>query len=163
MNQTIQLIRTRSRGYKLDPPAIVHCMIVVGSGEMLTLEFAKKYKITHVINCASDDMCPSWIERDDNYTCLDAIDSRDVNILTWYPKFKETLQKYLQDPLCKKVFVHCQCGINRSAFLTLMYLCDIFKFPFKNTELSIIGQRPCALTNQVFRHQILDALSKKSD
>jgi hypothetical protein len=155
-------LRIRSHGYKSDNPAVIHPSIVVGAGEMLTPEFAKDYHITHVINCASEEASPSWfkLNNPDKYACIDAIDSFTVNILDWYPQFKEVLKRFLQDPTSERVFVHCQCGINRSAFLALMYVCDVFKFPIEKAEYSCIFQRPCALANNVFRRQIYEELSK---
>lgn len=154
----------RTRGYKLDPPVLLHSMILVGAGEMLTPEFKNEWNISHVINCASDEMCPSWFvnKYPSQYACIEAIDSADVNILSWYPQFKSILQGFLRDPSCSRVFVHCQCGINRSAFLSLMFVCDTLSYPFEATERAIIQKRPCALTNMAFRIQIIDALSKKS-
>jgi len=32
-------IRNSSKGYKLDPPAIIHPNIIIGAGEMLTPSF----------------------------------------------------------------------------------------------------------------------------
>jgi protein-tyrosine phosphatase len=157
----MNLIRNKSRGYKLDPPVLLHVMILVGAGEMLTPEFQKQWNISHVINCAEDEISPSWFKRNDNYIFLNAIDSKDVSILDWYPKFKETIQKFLRDPDCTRVFVHCQCGINRSMFLTLMFLCDVLGYNYESTERHIIQTRPCSLTNNVFRIQIKGALSKK--
>jgi hypothetical protein len=159
----IRYARARSRGYKIDPPVLLHSMILVGSGEMLTPEFQQKWNITHVINCAENEMCPSWFPNKypANYTCLNAVDSLDVNITSWYPKFKQIMQQYLRDN-CSKVFVHCQCGINRSMFLALMFVCDVFGYEYTNTERNIITVRPCALTNPAFRNQVIGALSKKS-
>jgi hypothetical protein len=155
-------MRSLSRGYKVDPPALIHPNIMIGAGEMLTPAFQAKYKITHVINCAFEQDSPSWFKEkfSKNYFCVGAFDSYDVNILDWYPAFKTTLRTFLQDPTCGRVFVHCQCGINRSMFLALMYVCDVFKFPFAKTETSLIRQRPCCMTNTVFRQQVFDALSK---
>lgn len=163
MNIALNLLRISSRGYQKDPHAVIHPSILIGAGEMLTIEFARENRISHVINCAEDRMCPSWFQWQvpSNYKCLNAIDSESVNILSWYPAFKETMQKFLQQPDCTRVFVHCQCGINRSAFLALMYVCDVFKYPLKETEWSIIRQRPCALTNPAFRSQVYAALTKK--
>ena len=157
--------RPISRGYKLDPPVFVHPMILVGAGEMLTPEFKNKWNISHVVNCASDDVSPSWFrtEYKENYKSIGAIDSLDVNILTWYPEFKQILGKYLQDPNCTCIFVHCQCGINRSAFLALMYVCDVFKFSLESVQTGIIRKRPCALTNKEFKKQVSWALSKKAE
>jgi hypothetical protein len=157
-------IRYRSQGYQRDPPALFHPNILVGAGEMLTPEFIKKWGITHVINCAQEQDSPSWFKEanPDKYYCINAIDSLHANILQWYPEFKSILKLYLQDPTSIKIFVHCQCGINRSAFLSLMYVCDVFKFPYESTELSILRQRPCALTNSSFRKQVFYALSKEN-
>ena len=159
----MNLIRNRSRGYKIDPPALIHSMILIGAGEMLTPSFKKQWDITHVINCAEDEMCPTWFKElhSDNYCCIAAIDSIDVNILFWYPKFRDVLQKFMRDVNCKRVFIHCQCGINRSAFLALMFVCDILGYNIQSAERAIIQARPCALTNPAFRVQILSALSKK--
>jgi hypothetical protein len=153
-------IRRQSKGYLNDPPAQIHPMILIGAGAMLTPEFVKENRISHVINCAQDEMCPSWFSSayPDKYKCINAIDSIHVNIVGWYPDFKETMQKFLREPGCTKVFVHCQCGINRSAFLTLLYVCDVFGFSMPKTHLSILFQRPCALTNTVFSRQVFDFL-----
>jgi protein-tyrosine phosphatase len=163
MDPTIRLsLRYSSRGYKNDPPALFHPYILVGAGEMLTPAFVKKYEITHVINCATEADSPSWFKEQfpDKYFCINAVDSLHVNIMKWYPEFKATLKYCLQQSESRKIFVHCQCGINRSAFLALMYVCDVFKFPFGSTELSVLRQRPCMMTNTSFRQQVFNALSK---
>jgi len=154
-------LRYSSRGYLVDPPALFHPHILVGAGEMLTPAFVKKYEITHVINCAEESDSPSWFKEKnpDKYYCINAVDALHVNIMKWYPEFKAILKIYLQDSSSKKIFVHCQCGINRSAFLSLMYVCDVFKFPFAETEMSVIKQRPCMMTNTSFRQQVFYALS----
>jgi len=161
-DETRRSLYYSSRGYNVDPPALIHPNILIGSGEMLTPAFMKKYEITHVINCAQESDSPSWFkeEHPKNYYCIDAIDSPHENILKWYPKFKAILKLYLQDPSSKKIYVHCQRGINRSVFLSLMYVCQVFKFPFTKTEFSIMRQRPCAMTNMIFRQQVFEALSK---
>jgi hypothetical protein len=155
-------MRGMSRGYLKDPSALIHPMILIGAGASLTPEFAEKNKITHVINCAEDEMCPSWfpVNFPDKYTCLSAVDALDVNIIDWYPKFKSAMQTYLQDPSCKRVYVHCQCGINRSAFLAMTYVCDVFGYNYFNARESILKQRPCALTNSVFSSQVYDFLTR---
>jgi protein-tyrosine phosphatase len=134
---------------------------LVGAGEMLTPAFVKKYEITHVINCAEEVVSPTWFKaaNPDKYYCINAVDDLHANILKWYTEFKAILRLYLQDPTSKKIFVHCQCGINRSAFLALMYVCDVFKFPLEMTELSVLKQRPCMMTNTSFRQQVFYALS----
>ena len=148
--------RGMTKGYMGDPPALIHPMILIGAGAMLTPEFAKKHNISHVINCAEDEMCPTWFPNEfpNRYTFIEAIDRYDVDIIDWYPKFKETMQKYLQDPECTRVFVHCQCGINRSVFLSLAYVCDVFKYKYHDARQSILKQRPCAMSNVSFDNEV---------
>jgi len=154
--------RMRSKGYQKDPPAYVHPSILVGAGEMLTSEFVKKYSITHVINCAYEEDSPTWFKTEfpQRYICLNAHDSLEVSILDWYPLFRDTLTGFLQSRECIRVFVHCQCGINRSAYLSVTYVADVFKFPIEECMESTISQRPCALTNPAFREQVLEYITK---
>ena len=143
------------------PPAWFYSRILVGAGEMLTPSFCNKYNITHVINCAFPGDSPRWF-RDrymSRYACIGALDTPNHNILDWYPGFEETLTDFLRQG-DGTIFVHCQCGINRSAFLAVMYVCEVFGFSYENAEYSVISQRPCALTNTSFRQQVFYALSK---
>jgi protein-tyrosine phosphatase len=142
--------RFNSRGYLKDPPAQHHPKILFGPGAYLTPEFAKQYNIKYVINCAQEEHSPTWFKTEfpENYVCLNAIDSLEVNIFTWYPKFYESMNKFLS--LDGNVYVHCQAGINRSGFLYLAYLCLEEKYNIQVLEKSIIKQRPCALTNKVY-------------
>lgn len=160
-SETRRSLRYSSQGYQKDPPALFHPNILVGAGEMLTPAFVKKYEITHVINCAEDSDSPTWWRNSHpgKYYHIEAQDSLNADILKWYPEFKAILKLYLQDPSSMTVFVHCQCGINRSAFLSLMYVCDVFKFPLKSTELAVVKQRPCMMTNTSFRKQVFEALN----
>jgi hypothetical protein len=118
--------------YLQQPPAWFYPRILVGAGEMLSQGFSRKYGITHVINCAFP---------------------LQSNILDWYPKFEETLTAFLRAPGSGTVFVHCQCGINRSAFLALTYSTTHFNMPYESTFVALKRQRPCMLTNPVFRKQ----------
>lgn len=158
--ETRSSLRRKSRGYKTDSPALIHPSILVGSGEMLTSDFIIKWSITHVINCAHDDDSPTWFKLyfPNAYECIEADDTLETNILDWYPKFKNVMKKFLQDSQSKRIFVHCQRGINRSAFLATMFVCDVFGFDYKTTEHSVISQRYCAMTNPSFRNQVMSAL-----
>jgi protein-tyrosine phosphatase len=145
------LWRYNSRGYNLDPAAQID-NIIFGPGEYLTPKFADYYKITHVINCAGEEYSPSWFKEKfpEKYVCLNAIDSYTVNILDWYPKFKETMDLFSEGT----VYVHCQAGINRSGFLVLAYLTKEKGHDIQLLERSMIRKRPCSLTNTRFREQV---------
>ena len=157
MNDSWKALRRHSRGWMEDPPAKVHVSIMFGAGFMVTPAFVAKHNITHVINCAQESDSPQWF-RDHNptkYICINAIDSKDVNITSWYPLFASTMDKFLRESDSKVIFVHCQCGINRSGFLTLLYCVKKFGYEFESTARVILSQRPCALTNPVFRMQVM--------
>jgi hypothetical protein len=157
----IQLFNRNSRGPLIDSPAVFHPSILVGSGSMMTPAFISRNNITHVINCAFPEHSPSWwrTQHPDQYVCLEAIDSPSVSILTWYPKFKEVLDTFLRDPHSRRIFIHCQLGVNRSAFLTLAYVCETFKYPMKDVILGTLKQRPCLYQNTKFLKDVSDLLN----
>jgi len=153
-------IRRHAKGWNIEPPARIHTNIIFGPGKDLTPENVKKYNITHVINCAFDQDSPSWFRNQfpEKYACLNAQDSLNVDICQWYKTFEEVMDKFRTEPTSKTIYVHCQCGINRSGFLTLMYMCKKFQYPFDTVVNSILRQRPSALTNPSFMKQVKEFL-----
>lgn len=149
-------VRSRSRGYQKDSIACIYPGIYVGAGCQFTRELAAKNDFTHVINCAMPEDGPAWFHKEHpgNYVMLGAIDSPNVNIMTWYPAFKEAMLRFMRDPLCKNIYVHCQCGINRSAYLALAFIIDHFDIDMFISSYNLIIQRPCVLTNRVFWDQV---------
>ena len=141
--------------YLRQAPAWFYSRILVGAGPMLTPSFVRKYNITHVINCADEDACPSWFRNTnpDRYKCLNAVDSPFVNILSWYPLFESTLHSFLKEGR-GTIFIHCQCGINRSGFLTLAYVAKNFGLPLQYLMESTKRQRPILFQNSAFMGQV---------
>jgi hypothetical protein len=158
LNYTMDLIgfRRKSKGWETDPPAYIHSRILFGHGFALTPEFANQHKITHVINCAFDINSPPWFREKypTKYKCLNAIDSLDANIITWYAEFEKTLHAFLREEGSKNVYIHCQCGINRSGFLSLAFMCKRLGIDFKTGIRTILTQRPSALTNTTYKEQV---------
>lgn len=148
--------RRRSRGWQNDSPAYIHPRILFGAGIFLDEDFVEKHNITHVINCAFDEDSPNWFRSKcpKRYFALNSLDTLDTNILDWYPLFESKIQSFLSESGSKTIYVHCQCGINRSGFLCLMYACKKLKFEYNEVVKSILSQRPCALTNSAFRRQV---------
>jgi len=147
----MQFLRPR---YMSEPPAWFYPRVLVGAGEMLTPSFFRRNSITHVINCAFPEDSPEWFRKayPTRYVCLNAMDSVDVSILDWYPAFEEALSRFLREGN-GTIFIHCQCGINRSAFLSLTYIVQKFGMSYEKSLLSLKRQRPCMFTNSVFRKQ----------
>ena len=153
----IRYAMAQSQGWMRDPPAYIHPRILFGSGMALTAEFVEKHSITHVLNCATNQDCPTWFPTNypKNYRCLNAIDSFDVNILGWYNSFETIIGAFLRDEGSKNIYVHCQCGINRSGFLCLNFMVKKLNVPLNDAIKAILKQRPCALTNPSFRNQVI--------
>lgn len=131
-----------------------HSRILVGSGDWITPSRIARYNVTHVLNCSMDVFSPLWwrLSHPGQYAVLNAIDAKDVNILTWYPKFEITLRRFLREG-DGVVYVHCQAGMNRSAFLALTYVCKNFDIPYDRLMMTTKQQRPCMYQNQVFMNQ----------
>lgn len=146
--------------YLRQPPAYFHTRILVGPGAFLTPKFVYERGISHVINCAFAQDSPDWFrsKHPDKYVCLNAPDSAEANILDWYFVFEGILQSYLRrdDGV---VYVHCQAGINRSAFLALTYVCSKFHMDGQTMLEAFQRQRPCMFQNSVYRRQVLSFLN----
>jgi hypothetical protein len=141
--------------YLRQPPAWFYTRILVGPGQFLTPSFAAKYGITHVINCAMDEYSPQWFRKrhPTRYRVLNAIDSPEVNILTWYPRFEAALYQFLLES-DGVVYIHCQAGMNRSGFLALAYVTKNFGVDLGGLVRAAKIQRPCILSNSVFMNQV---------
>jgi predicted protein tyrosine phosphatase len=148
--------RHGSKGWQKDNIACVYPQLLVGAGCQLTPAYALRARITHVINCAFPEDSPRWFKQvnPDRIVTLGAIDSANVNILDWYPAFEHAVSTFLRDPECVNIYIHCQCGINRSAYLALAYVIDHFDIPMDAAALNLVIQRPCALSNPAFWTQL---------
>lgn len=151
-----------SKGWRNDAIAKVHMRIYLGSREEVDLLTFHTHNITHAINCAEDWWSSRWFKGEfpERYTCIGAEDSATFDITSVYPAFEKTVDKYLADPDCQNVYIHCKCGINRSAFLLLMYMCTRFDYSIESVVQTICTQRPCCFQNMLFRKQVEEYLAK---
>jgi len=149
--------RRNSRGWLKDPPAIIHPKIWFGKAEVPYDD-----QITHIINCAEPQFTSKFFSAyyPENTICLNAQDNANEDITKYYPEFEETMNRFLNDPTCKIVYVHCECGINRSGFLILIYMCLKLSLTLEESVKAITIQRPCALTNPAFRKQVIEYIKK---
>jgi len=151
-----------SRGWSVDPIAIVHPRIYLGSANTVDIFTFNNLNITHVINCAQKEFSSRWFEEEypNNYKCIGAEDSLEFDITSVYPLFEAIMNKFLADRECKSIYVHCQAGINRSAFLVLMYVCIKFQYKMDYAVKNILLQRPCCFRNPSFRKQVTEYIKK---
>jgi len=154
--------RTRTRGPAYDPIAVVFDRILLGPGGHMTPRFMRIYSVTNIINCADDTACPFWARRHlgPRYISLGAEDTEHTEIIRdFYPKFEETMDRFLRDPQCRNVYVHCHAGMNRSATLAIAYVHRRFGIPMTKLIESVARQRPCILTNPAFQRQLVEFAS----
>lgn len=149
--------KRNSRGWDKDPPAIIHPRIWFGSSRIPDEPY-----ITHVINCAEEEFNSEFFRLyyPENTVCLGAHDNIKEDITKYYPAFEDAMHKFLSDPNCRIVYVHCECGINRSGFLILIYMCLKLGLTLEEAVRAIQIQRPCALTNPSFKKQVIDYIKK---
>lgn len=147
--------------YLRQPPAYFHTRILVGPGAFLTPKFVYDRGITHVLNCAHPDDSPRWFQDKypSRYLCVNAPDTPYHNLLDWYPQFEQVLHSFLRQPGGGVVYVHCQAGINRSAFLALAYVCSRFHMDGETMLEAFKRQRPCMFQNSVYRGQVLSYIN----
>lgn len=149
--------RSSSRGFIRDPSATPFSRIIVGAGFYLNPIFVAVKGITHVINCADESACPLWAKRymGPNYVCIDAPDTEGYPILALhYDAFERAMDRFLQDPGCRNVFVHCHAGMNRSATLAAAYISRKFRIPIERVVDTMGRQRPCIMTNNSYKEQL---------
>jgi protein-tyrosine phosphatase len=153
--------RRLSVGWMNDNPAYIHPRILFGPGIFLDESFIARHKITHVINCAFVEDCPTWFRKKypKHIVTLGAIDDLNTQILDWYPAFEAAIQTFIKSPDCQNIYVHCQCGINRSGFLAVAYACKKLRYDYSEVTKSVLSQRPCALTNPSYKEQVKQACS----
>jgi len=162
MEQLWRKYRRNSKGWRLDSLAKVHPRIIVGSADNVDLYTISMYNITHVVNCAEDWVTSKWFKTEfpDRIICINALDHQTEDITKWYPLFESSMNKFLADPDCNVIYVHCECGINRSGFLTLIYMCLKFGYKIETVTKSILIQRPCMFTNPQFQKQVIEYIKK---
>jgi hypothetical protein len=153
--------RRFSRGYLVDSVVRIHPRIIVGAGGHLTPQFAIKHNIQYVVNCAFDEHSPPWfrLRYPYNYECMEAIDAYDVNITDWYPRFRDAIDKFMNQPN-GQIFVHCQMGMNRSAFLAMLYVCVKYNYDIESCIRVMTKGRPCVFGNELYRKQVVDFIEK---
>ena len=104
--------RPLSKGFLHDRIALVYPRILLGPGGM-SPTFIKTQNITHVLNCAEENACPPALSAHlgaRGYACMDARDD-ETNILdSHYARFETAMDRFLRDPSCRNVYVHCQAG-----------------------------------------------------
>ncbi len=162
MDLLISAARKRSRGPFLDPPVLFRPNLMVGPGMFLHPQAVFATGITHVINVGEAEAAPEWVKRafGSRYTHLPIADDDKTQLMSVYPKFEQTLIKYMNDPSAKMIYVHCMAGMNRSASLTTMFVVKHTRLPLEAVMLHALRVRPCMYANPSFNAQLAEFAKK---
>lgn len=154
--------RLRSRGPFLDPPLLMENKIIVGPGVWLTPNFVMNNNITHVLNVSVLEATPGWVRNSfkNRFHFIPCDDTLEFDIFAKYPEFESKLKSYMQDPICGRIYVHCQAGMNRSATLAVAFTVKYYKRPLEYIVRNSLHQRPCILMNTAFNEK-LEEFAKK--
>ena len=155
MEEWIEAYHRRSRGFYSDPPALAMPRIIVASVYSLTPGFLELNSVTHILNCAYDDIVAPSIKQKYTYACLHMDDHPSVVLKDYLCLATTILDAWLRDPKCKNVVIHCQAGINRSASIAAGYASTKLRIPAKEVMNNMLRQRPCMFTNEGFVQQLL--------
>ena len=153
--------RYLSTNYNNDPIVKIHPRIIVGAGNQLNVENMNKYNIEYVVNCSFDEFSPEWfrINFPYNYICIKAYDDEESNITDWYNLFEYYMNTFMNEGK-GTIFVHCHLGMNRSAFLALVYVCLKFDYNMESTIKTMLITRPCVFMNKRYRKQVVEYIEK---
>lgn len=156
MDQDWSQYRRLSRGWMNDNPAYIHPRILFGPGIFIDEEFVDKHKIKYVINCTAKEETPKWFltKYPKNFACMPFPDTLETDIIAYYPSFELILNNFLKSD--GVVYIHCQCGINRSGFMSVLYACIRLHYQYDDVIKSVLIQRPSALTNPRFKKDVYE-------
>ena len=129
----------------------------------------KELGITHIMNCASSVVCTSkaWYRRRGlpsiQFASVDARDAPGALILQRH--LSKTLRLFqsanISESTPRKIFVHCYAGCNRSPTLALAAIMLTRRENLFDVVRRAVRARPCILSNQSFRKQLVDLASRE--
>ena len=130
------------QSYKIDK---ITDKIYLGSKEGLNeTDYLKKENINNVLSLL--DIAP--LNNNINHKIIKLGDLYCENIIKY---FKECIEFIEQSD---KIFIHCECGVSRSATIVIAYLMYKYKLNFNDAYLYIKRIRPEIDPNNGFRKQL---------
>jgi protein-tyrosine phosphatase len=114
-------------------------------------EYLTKMEFTHVVTAilGVDAMFPDTF----TYLNLPLRDLRQENIYQVFEKSSEFIKNALKNEN-GKVYVHCVCGVSRSATLIAAYLIKEYGFSTDQAVEYMQSKRGCVAPNSGFRDQL---------
>lgn len=116
------------------------------------LQELKKYKITHILNCAGT-ICDNYFPNDFQYKTLYLFDSKEEDISCLFYDVLHFMDEAINNQ--GSVFVHCHQGISRSSAMLILYLMWREDKPFQVIHEQVKLLREVCNPNAGFTCQLL--------
>ena len=112
------------------------------------MNILKKYKITHIINCAFN--LPDNYQKEIVYKRLDLKDESNQPLLE---KMKEAY-KFIKENKDKNIFIHCVFGKSRSGSVAIFYIMNEKKVDYNTAKQMVQKIRKIVNPNEGFEKEL---------
>lgn len=142
-------VHTPDRWFEMSE--IIHGLYLGGEETAFNKELLKKNNVSTILNITSS--IPFYYESEFTYHRIPIIDEPNVDIKQY---FDETF-KIIDDTLTenKKILIHCQAGISRSATIVIAYIMKKNKIEMNDAYKLVHTGRPCIGPNLGFCGQLM--------
>ena len=137
--------KEQGMSYKIDK--ITDKIYLGGLEGLKENDYLKKENITSILSI-TNDLPKDELDKSINHKIIDIGDLYSENIIKY---FKECIE-FIENN--RKIFIHCTCGVSRSASIVISYLMWKTHSPFNEVYLFVKKRRPEIDPNNGFRKQL---------
>ena len=137
--------KEQGMSYKIDK--ITDKIYLGGLEGLKENDYLKKENITNILSI-TNDLPKDELDKSINHKIIDIGDLYSENIIKY---FKECIE-FIENN--GKIFIHCTCGVSRSASIVISYLMWKTHSPFNEVYLFVKKRRPEIDPNNGFRKQL---------
>ena len=137
--------KEQGMSYKIDK--ITDKIYLGGLEGLKENDYFKKENINSILSI-TNDLPKTDLDKSINHKIIDIGDLYSENIIKY---FKECIE-FIENN--GKIFIHCTCGVSRSASIVIAYLMWKTHSPFNETYLFVKKRRPEIDPNNGFRKQL---------
>lgn len=118
-----------------------------------------KLKITHILNVTADDC----YEHTEIFMRVPINDDLKSSLIT--RSFFDDIHNFIEEGVKKGIYIHCNCGVSRSATIVISYLMKIKKMSLIDSFWLVKSKRDIIQPNACFMKLLIDyeyELTKKN-
>ncbi|KHJ45835.1 dual specificity phosphatase, catalytic domain protein [Trichuris suis] len=143
----------RCDGFPSEATCILPFLYLGSEQDALSVETAKKFKITYLLNCTVTCVKPKHIE-EKRFLRIPVSDSHTEKLIPYFPKAFSFLNKAIKKSA--SVLVHCLAGYSRSPTFVVAYLMQQKKMSLQEAYRFVKQKRPCVSPNINFWGQLVE-------